>query len=245
MIYHFQSLGSSNDEAQDPAYRHGDVIVAERQTAGRGQRGNKWLSGEGLNLTLSAVLALEEFDAADQFLVLQGVALAICDVLSEYGLSPRIKWTNDIYIGDRKIAGILLENRLSGGLLARSVAGVGLNVNQPEFDESLPNPTSMLLELGCESSREQLLEQLAAAIVVRTESLATREGRERAAVDYHALLYRAGELHPYRIAQSGQERMGRILGVASRGELLIEWECGERGSYLFKEIDFVIEARRR
>lgn len=244
MIYHFESLGSSNDQAQDPAYRHGDVIVAERQTAGRGQRGNKWLSGQGLNLTLSAVLAMEQFEARDQFLVLQGVALAICDVLRSYEIDARIKWTNDIYIGDRKIAGILLENKLSGGMLVRSVAGVGLNVNQPEFDESLPNPTSMLLERGCATDRGQLLEQLCAAIVGRFESLASEQGRAAAMSDYHSLLYRTGELHPFRLAQSGQERMGRICGVASQGELIMEWESGERCSYLFGEINFVIAGRK-
>ncbi|MFI3323824.1 MAG: biotin--[acetyl-CoA-carboxylase] ligase [Rikenellaceae bacterium] len=245
MIYHFKTLGSSNDEAQGEQYRHGDVIVAERQTAGRGQRGNKWLSGEGLNLTLSAVLATDQFEARDQFVVLQGVALAICDVLSEYGLTPQIKWTNDIYIGDKKIAGILLENRLSGGMLVRSVAGVGLNVNQRDFDESLPNPTSILIESGRQVERGRLLESLSAAIVSRFESLATEQGRERAIADYHSLLYRVGVFHTFRLSDSGQQRVGRICGVATQGELIVEWECGEKCSYLFKEIDFVIEARCR
>ncbi|MFR9495916.1 MAG: biotin--[acetyl-CoA-carboxylase] ligase [Rikenellaceae bacterium] len=243
MIYHFESLSSTNDEAQGERYGHGDIIVAEHQSAGRGQRGNRWLSGEGLNLTLSVVLCPKEIEVRRQFLILQSSALAICDTLREVGLEPKIKWTNDIYIGDRKIVGILIENRLSGDMLSRSIVGVGLNVNQIEFDPELPNPTSMALEMGRQFDRVELLSRLSKAFEERMAQLHSG-GEQQIREDYHSLIYRLGELHPYRLG-SGEVLWGRIVGVESSGELLVEWESGERGGYLFGSIDFMIESRKR
>ncbi len=244
MIYHFESLGSTNDEAQRDIYDHGDIVVAERQSAGRGQRGNKWLSGEGLNLTLSAIVFPKGVEARNQFLVLQASALAICDMLIQYGLKPKIKWTNDIYIGDKKIVGILIENKLSGAMLERSIIGIGINVNQTEFDPSLPNPTSMALEAGRSFERDEIIESLSRALENRFEALS--RGQESSIVeDYHKLIYRLGEEHPFRLTTSGEVRHGIIRGVRSSGELIIDWQSGERGEYLFGAIDFMINSRKK
>lgn len=243
MIYRFDSLGSTNDEAQSPKYQHGDIVIAERQTNGRGQRGNKWISGQGLNLTLSAVVCLPQFEARRQFLVSQCVALAVCDVLRHFGLEPRIKWTNDIYIGEHKIVGILIENRLSGSYLQRSVVGIGLNVNQEEFDPLLPNPTSMALALGRSLDRSEVLQQLSSSLFCRFEEL--KGGQvETLTEQYHKAMYRRGEEHPFRLP-SGQEQLGTIVGVEPSGELVIEWQSAERGAYRFGEVEFVIETRKR
>lgn len=244
MIYHFQTLGSSNDEAKESKYSHGDVVVAESQSAGRGQRGNKWLSGEGLNLTLSIVLCPHNFKARDQFLVSQAVALGICDMLQSYWLDARIKWTNDIYIGERKIVGILIENSLSGAQLSRSVVGIGLNVNQREFDALLPNPTSMILECGqsVDYDRDEVLDALISAILQRIDLLGV--DTSQIAEEYHKRMYRLGESHPFRLP-SGVIHQGAIQGVAPGGELKITWHDGQCGSYLFGEVEFVIESRNR
>ncbi|MFI3281266.1 MAG: biotin--[acetyl-CoA-carboxylase] ligase [Rikenellaceae bacterium] len=243
MIHRFDSLGSTNDQAQEAQYTHGDIIVAERQSAGRGQRGNKWLSGEGLNLTLSAVVCPSALEARNQFLVSQATALAICDMLRLYGLDARIKWTNDIYIGDRKIVGILIENKVSGALLVRSIVGIGLNVNQREFDPSLPNPTSMALEAKAIFDRDEVLDRLAEALASRFKQIESGEG-EVVRGEYHSLMYRCGEAHQFKLP-SGELRMGTIEGVASSGELKIAWSDGARASYMFGAIDFVIEGRKR
>ncbi len=241
MIYRFASLGSTNDEAQSEKYMSGDLVVAERQSAGRGQRGNKWLSGEGLNLTLSSIFLPQGLEASAQFVISQAAALALCDLLSARGLSPTIKWTNDIYIGERKIAGILIENRISGAHLTRSVVGIGLNVNQREFDPLLPNPTSMRVAAGASFDREQILTELEEALNRRFAQIATAPELIRS--NYHALLYRRGELHPFLL--EGREQLGKISGVAPSGALEVEWESGESGSYLFGQIEFVIESRKR
>lgn len=243
MVYRFDSLGSTNDEAQDQKYSHGDIVAAERQSAGRGQRGNKWLSGQGLNLTLSVVVEPEEIDARSQFLVLQASALAICDVLELCGLAPKIKWTNDIYIGDEKIVGILIENKLSGSMLKRSVVGIGLNVNQLQFDPSLPNPTSMALALGREFDRDEVIGALERAMHRRFDELSSVSQR-RIADDYHEHIYRLGEAHDFRLP-SGDVQRGEICGVRPTGELIIDWLDGARGEYLFGAIDFIIGKRKR
>ncbi len=243
MIHRFDLLGSTNDEAQSEAYSHGDIIVAERQSAGRGQRGNRWLSGEGLNLTLSLVVEPRGIELRRQFLISQSVAVAICDMLAGYGLKSRIKWTNDIYIGDEKIVGILIENRLTCGELARSVVGIGLNVNQTIFDPQLPNPTSMAVAIGESFNREEVLERLAKSLIDKVEALLKGEA-EKISTQYHSLLYRLEEPHLYKL--KGQEpQVGKIVGVESTGELQVEWASGQRVGYLFGEIDFVIERRKR
>ncbi len=243
MIYHFETLGSTNDEAQGAQYRSGDIVVAERQSAGRGQRGHSWISGEGINLTLSAVLQPTQIEARDQFRVSQVAALSICDMLRGYELSPTVKWTNDIYIDERKIVGILIENRLSGTRLARSVVGIGLNVNQEIFDPSLPNPTSMSLVAGATFDRQEVLQALERAIMHRFDQL-ERGDYSTIEEEYHTLMYRRGEEHTYRLS-SGEERRGTILGVESSGHLIVEWGKDAIDRYSFGEIEFVISERKR
>jgi BirA family biotin operon repressor/biotin-[acetyl-CoA-carboxylase] ligase len=238
MFYYFDELTSTIDEARGEQYRHGDVVVADRQTAGRGQRGKAWSSTAGENLTLSAVLDCSFLRVGEQFLVLQTVALALVDMLADYGLGARIKWTNDIYIGDRKIVGVLIDHTLSPeGMLARSSAGVGINVNQRVFDDWIPNPTSMALEAGCTFELREVLERFYARLMERYEAL--REGgREELARDYHARIYRLDT--PARFAlPDGSEITGTIRGVEPGGELVVETPGGVK-KYLYREISFII-----
>lgn len=128
------------------------VISAHAQTAGRGQGDHVWLSEPGLNLTFSIALKYGEggilgnLAAANQSVINEMISKTILELLSDYGIEARIKWPNDIYVSDKKICGILIEHSVMGASLVHSIIGVGLNVNQTVFDESLPNPTSMLLE---------------------------------------------------------------------------------------------------
>ena len=116
--YHFlEETTSTNDEARNPRYGHGDAICAERQTAGRGQRGHTWSSEEGRNLMFSLVWEPRFLPVSEQFLLSEAVALALTDLFGGYGIDARIKWTNDIYAGDRKLVGILTicRRHLSAG----------------------------------------------------------------------------------------------------------------------------------
>lgn len=241
MIYRFDTLGSSNDEACKPQYVEGDIILAQRQTAGRGQRGHTWESREGENLTFSLLLEPLFLSPSEQFLISECVALGVCDALLHYGIEAQIKWTNDIYIGDRKLAGILIEHKLQGSALARTVAGIGLNVNQKAFSDDLPNPISMAQATGREFDREEVLQTVTTSLMARYEQLREGGAKELQA-DYHQRLYRLGQEHCYALPDGSRFR-GIIRGVEPTGALRIENERGELLSFLFKEVEFVIHGR--
>ena len=241
MIYRFDILPSTNDEATAPQYVEGDIILAQRQTAGRGQRGHTWESREGENLTFSLLLEPLFLSPSEQFLISECVALGVCDALLHYGIEVQIKWTNDIYIGDRKLAGILIEHKLQGSALARTGAGIGLNVNQKAFSDDLPNPISMAQTTGREFDREEVLQTVTTSLMARYEQLREGGAKELQA-DYHQRLYRLGQEHCYALPDGSRFR-GIIRGVEPTGALRIENERGELLSFLFKEVEFVIQGR--
>lgn len=233
----YRSLPSTNSEVRKPGYRHGDAVIAKEQTAGRGQRGNRWSSKAGENLTFSLVWEPTFLEAKRQFLLSEAVALALTDTLAEYGIRSKIKWTNDIYVGRKKICGILIEHDLgTDGHLARTIVGIGLNVNQKEFEEWVPNPTSMALLEGNSYDVGEVFQRLYDALEARYNQLQSDPATiER---DYDALLFRKGELATYALP-SGKRFEGVILGVKPSGELLVESQ-GMVVPYLFKEIEFII-----
>ena len=241
MIYHFDITGSTNDDARDERYREGDVVWADFQTAGRGQRGHEWHSRKGENLTFSLLLEPLFLSPSEQFLISECVALGVCDALMHYGIEAQIKWTNDIYIGNRKLAGILIEHKLQGSALARTVAGIGLNVNQKAFSSDLPNPISMAQATGREFDREEVLQTVATSLMARYEQLREGGAKELQA-DYHQRLYRLGQEHCYALPDGSRFR-GIIRAVEPTGALRIENERGELLSFLFKEVEFVIQGR--
>ena len=215
-----------------------DVVWAECQSAGRGQRGHTWHSNEGVNLTFSTVLKPTFLAAVEQFMLSEVVALSLVDALTEYGVECRIKWTNDIYAGDKKIAGVLIEQSLAGDTIARTVVGIGLNVNQREFPTDLPNPTSIVVERGAECERREVLE----CFLKHLEKWYSRlERGEREVIEsaYNYRLYRRDEFHAYALP-SGERFEAAIRGVRATGHLVLEHRDGSFGEYAFKEVEFVI-----
>ena len=238
MIYHFDTTASTNDDARNEKYCEGDVVWADFQTAGRGQRGHEWHSRKGENLTFSVVLEPTFVPIAEQFSVSEVVALSLVDMLAEYGIGAKIKWTNDIYVGDRKLVGILIEHSLAPSSLRRTIVGVGINVNQTEFDASLPNPVSMAQLLGKELNAEEVLSSFISHLQRHYESL--REGGAEVLHNrYNELLYRKNEYHTYALP-SGEKFRAKIVGTAPSGALRLESEEGTTKDYLFKEVEFVI-----
>lgn len=230
--------GSTNVEAADKArYCHGDAVIAVRQTAGRGQRGHKWESKEGENLTFSIVLEPSFLPVVEQFLLSEAVALAIVDTLACYGIDASIKWTNDIYVGDRKICGTLIENDLRDNHLSRSVVGIGLNINQSEFPAWLPNATSVFCLTGCRYEVMDVFGKLYDNLMLRYEMLASGRDKE-IREEYGRRLYRAGFAACFFIPEEGQVA-GIIRCVDSDGALRVEIDGRER-RFLFKEIEFII-----
>ena len=238
MIYHFPITASTNDDARDEKYHEGDVVWADFQTAGRGQRGHEWHSRKGENLTFSVVLEPTFVPIAEQFSVSEVVALSLVDMLAEYGIEAKIKWTNDIYVGDRKLVGILIEHSLVSATLRRTIVGVGINVNQREFDPSIPNPVSMVQLLGKELNAEEVLQCFLKCLQKNYEHL-RKGGAASLHSRYNSLLYRLNEYHTYALP-SGEKFRAKIVGTASSGALRLENEQGESKDYLFKEVEFVI-----
>lgn len=233
-----QECGSTNIEAADKTrYSHGDAVVAVRQTAGRGQRGHKWDSREGENLTFSIVLEPTFLPVNRQFLLSEAVALAIADTLAGYGIDASIKWTNDIYVGEKKICGTLIENNLKDNHLVRSVVGIGLNVNQSEFEQWVRNPTSVLCETGTRYEVMNVFSSLYDNLMQRYEMLASGKD-ESISEQYESRLFRSGIPAHYFIPEEGEVE-GIIRGVRPDGALIVEIEGGER-SFLFKEIEFIL-----
>ena len=238
MIYYIKDTTSTNDEVRNPKYGHLDAVWAEHQSAGRGQRGHSWHSQEGENITFSVVLTPTFLPIHEQFLLSEIVALALVRTLSEYGIECRIKWTNDIYAGDNKIVGILIEHALSAETIARTIVGVGLNVNQLEFPSDLPNPTSMARERGQLFDREDVIKR----IVVNLQTLYNRlEQGAKADIEreYIEAMYHLGEPYTYAFP-SGEHFVATIRGVRHSGELLLEHSDGTIHEYAFKEVEFVL-----
>lgn len=238
MIYYIEHTTSTNDEVRDPKYGHLDAVWAEHQSAGRGQRGHTWHSEEGENITFSVVLTPTFLPIHEQFLLSEVVALALVHTLREFGIECRIKWTNDIYAGDNKIVGILIEHALSGDTLARTIAGIGLNVNQLEFPADLPNPTSMARERGQKFDREDVIKRIVANIEALYNRLERGE-KENIESEYIATMYHLGEPHLYAYPD-GEQFVATIRGVRHSGELCLEHGDGVVREYAFKEVEFVL-----
>lgn len=243
-----------------PDAPHGTVVVTDRQTAGRGQRGNSWEAQPGANLTFSLLLRPQAIPAAGQFelsmIVALEVAACVRRALAGAPDAPRVcvKWPNDIYVGDRKIAGILIENSLSGSGIERSIAGIGLNVNQRRFLSDAPNPTSIIHYTGTPMPLSALLESLCTSILTALERYETAitadsanteasgseapgdshsEAREVLLARYRAELWRGQGEHPFH-EPGGATFLASISAIAPDGTLTLS--TGK--TYAFKEIVF-------
>ena len=149
-IIHLENVDSTNNYTANLLLKgevdSGTVILADKQTQGRGQRGSVWSSNSGENMLFSLFLSTEILSVNDQFLLSQFVSVSLIQMLRNIGLNAEVKWPNDIYINNKKVAGILIENQLSGYTLKSSIIGVGLNVNQKLFENI--SATSLYNELG-------------------------------------------------------------------------------------------------
>lgn len=225
-------IDSTNSYALDlirnSAPAEGYVIRALEQNAGRGQRNKQWLSEPGANLTFSIILHPKFLKATEQFQLTKAIALGIIGFLSQFpplGGGGAIKWPNDIYIHNSKIAGILIENILEKSFLKHSVVGIGLNVNQTEFDPALPNPTSLKQECGREFDTMDCLKQLCSFI--EKYYLILRSGNHaQLDEEYHQLLYKRGIWSTFSLQK--ESFTGKIEGVNKTGELIIQKQSGER-----------------
>ncbi len=241
-IIHLESVDSTNEYIsrlldQGENVPEGTIVWADFQTMGKGYMGNTWESEAGKNLLVSILLYTRFLKVQEQFYISEMISLALHDLLSRYSAEVKIKWPNDIYIKNKKIAGILIENTIEKGTLSRSIIGIGLNINQMEFSSELPNPTSLHLETRKDYYLTDILDEFNNRLNERYSQLQLGK-LEHIRSEYQEKLY--GFRTESRFIHEKECFTGTIIEVNSFGELLIEDKNKKIRTYAFKEVEFVL-----
>lgn len=247
-IIWYESLDSTNSEALRnlPSLKCGDTIAARFQTAGKGQRGNSWKSAAGDNLTFSMVLKfgdgpLPPIPAKCQFSLSEASTITVRDYLTSKGVRAQIKWPNDIYVANKKICGMLLENQIgSRAVLTGSIVGIGINMNQTEFDPGLMNPVSLKKLTKKDYDIEAELQEICRRLSENFSLCATEEGRAALHENYLKDLYRLDMEYDYTDCMEGCPMRGKIVDVSPTGMLKFKTNEGKLKEFAFKEISYII-----
>ncbi len=200
----------------------GTLVITDYQTAGRGTEGAGWESESSLNLTFSFVLYPTFLAIESQFYLNKIVSLALAEIVAEVlpGRDDiRIKWPNDIYIGDRKVAGTLIQNGVKGSLFEFAVVGIGLNVNQESFKGEAANPVSLQTVAGHKFDLEDIL-KLTVSKIEKWYELLKQGAKQAIDEDYLKLLYRMRQLSGF--TYKGNHIKAKITGVNRYGQLILE-----------------------
>lgn len=213
------------------------LVVAEDQTKGRGQVGNSWETEKGKNIIFSLLCHPDFVRASKQFLLSQCMALAIRNALAEHVDGVKVKWPNDIYVGDKKISGTLIECDLMGKSIANCIIGTGVNINQEVFVSDAPNPTSLKLLTGKEHDKEEILTDIIQRFSELYDRLAKGE-EEAIRSEYMQCLYRSDGMYEYEDVRGRFK--AEIAGVEPTGHLLLKFDNGNVVRYEFKEVKFVL-----
>lgn len=243
VLIHIPSITSTNTYAIDLLSKsnptEGTVITTDNQTAGRGQIGSLWESEAYKNITMSVILYPKFLNVQEQFNLhkISSIALfnLVKDCLGKENL--KIKWPNDLYMKNSKLAGILIQNSLKSQLIQSTVIGIGLNVNQTQFHSNAPNPGSLSTFAGENFSLKTLIADL--CFYLEKAYLNLKNG-DRSTLDdqYTQNLYKYMEWAEFRDFHD-KEFKGRIIGVDKLGRLQIETK-DEIKQFNFKEVKFII-----
>lgn len=241
-LIHLPETGSTNSYAigilSKDRPEEGYVIITDNQTQGKGTDTNTWESKKGKNLTFSLIL-YPSFTADQQFILNKAISLGICEFLQTelHRKDVSIKWPNDIYIGDKKVCGILIQNSVIGNKLDYVVVGIGLNVNQTLFTSDAPNPVSLKMVTGINYDLDELVQKLLHSIFEKYD-MVKPETSGKIENNYHKALYRMMEWHHYMV--KGMEIYARISGTNTSGQLLLESETEQVLICDLKEVKFII-----
>ena len=223
-ITYFESLDSTNTKVRELACQgaeEGTVVVAEKQTAGKGRRGRNWESPAGTNIYMS-VLLRPQIEANKAPMLTLVMAYSIGRVLKERGYETiQIKWPNDLVLSGKKICGILTEAELNGQEIDHVIVGVGINVNEKEFpEELLDKATSLYLEKGIKENREILVEDVLNTFAVDYEKFLKEENLSLIKDEYNQML--VNYHREVRVLDPGNEYTAFAHGINDMGELLVE-----------------------
>lgn len=228
-FYHLTETDSTNHFAlqilESPNTVHGTAILTDFQTAGKGQKGSRWESERGKNMLASFVFFPDFLQANELFKINQLVSLSVCEVLEDFGEVPfQIKWPNDVLYNNRKIAGILIENSIRGGLCQHSIVGIGINVNQEHFEFYDTPAVSLSMILGKE------LDDIPALTLRLRDRILYHMARLRMDDSYDIdlsknYMVRLLGLNQLMLFQyEGKNQEGEITGVDKNGQLMVRFQ---------------------
>lgn len=237
-IIKLNAIDSTNtylkEVSKNVALEDGIVVIAKKQTEGRGQMGAKWQSKEGLSVAFSMLKRFEALPINEQSHISFVVSVGVKNALQRLQITGvSIKWPNDIMSYQKKLCGVLIENQLEGDRITSSVIGIGLNVNEVAFQE-LPFATSMKLASGITFNLDKVLQIVSEEIL---KELLTVENAEisGAKKKYEADLFKKDKVSAFK-TPDGSCFNGIIRGVSDAGELLVEIEDESIQIYELKEI---------
>ena len=239
--------GYANRLFSGEGLEEGVVVWAHEQYAGRGQQFHQWISEPGRNLTFTVVLKPGFLQPDQQFLLNKAVSLGILDFIrnsladSAIPISTpevTIKWPNDIYIGNKKVGGILIEHKIMGLSIESTLAGIGININQTSFPSELPNPVSLFQILGAEINLKKALADICKHLDARYRTLRTKGG-DLLDRDYRGALLGFGQWRNFTC--NGEILEGKIGGVDDLGRLLMETRTGKVLYFNHGEVEYLLE----
>lgn len=240
-VIRLEEIGSTNNYLKqllkEGELAEGSIVIADYQSQGRGQMGNGWSSEKGQNLLFSLLIYPDKVQANEQFIISRVASLAVKNTLDRFTDDIRVKWPNDIYWKDRKIAGMLIENDIMGKHIQNSIIGIGLNINQEQFANELPNPVSLKQITGSTHDRDYILDMFTREFFLLYREV--QKGEIKPIEDeYMRDLYRVNEYHWYEDQNGRFQAM--IHDVLPSGHLVVKTLGeGDMRKYAFKEIAFV------
>ena len=220
----------------------GVIISTKNQTNGKGQRGNKWMSEPLSNLTFSIILYPTFLKADQQFNLTKSIALGVADFMSDFlkkesiDKELKIKWPNDIFIDNKKIAGILIENSLRNETILNSIIGIGININQTFFGDDAPNAISLKMITNKNYDLDSCLKNIISNIEKRYLQLRFNK-LEIIEKDFLNSLYKYEKWNYFLV--EGKKVKGKIIGISNSGKLKVEHENLFFAEYALKEIEFI------
>nr|WP_295930388.1 biotin--[acetyl-CoA-carboxylase] ligase [uncultured Dyadobacter sp.] len=239
-VIYLPTCHSTNDIAAEIVhaglFEEGTVVITDNQVKGRGQRGTAWRANAGENLTFSVVLTPGFLPVADQFLISQITALAIRSYLATYVNNTRVKWPNDVYMGNKKACGVLIENSIQGARLTSSVIGIGVNINQSEFET--PYATSLFRETGRQYALAEEFHKLLKFLDVFYVKLRSLNQNQAIRGEYLTNLY--GYQNEVSFLYQGEVTKGTVTDVTQQGKLQVKLATEENIlEFDLKEIEWV------
>ncbi len=242
--FHYSTLSSSNAKAKELLHEaeimEGTLIRTDEQVAGRGYASNIWESQAHKNITASYILKPSFLSPDKQFWITKVLSLGVKETVSFFlPLTKKvtIKWPNDIYVGEKKIAGILVENSLLSNTITQSIAGIGLNVNQQQFFTKAPNPTSIKIESNKEADIDYCF-QILSFHLEKWYNLLKSESYEIIENEYLDNLFRYKMPASFMVDKKKFE--ATIVGIDPHGRLKLQLPHGAISYYDFKEVRFIL-----